>query len=153
MLKTNTNFLKFDINLDEKIKLMDLGYDLVINFLKGMYYKPIFIIDKYKELYIKHFGKDTIENLNTLVIPKLSLFSIEDEDHLIETENIEDTVSGELLYIYEDKFDDIYSEFEKIMEKFTLKGIDVECPKLNKKINVSIFVSKRSIDEFSSKNV
>ena len=153
VLKTNTNFLKFNISLDEKIQLMDLGYDLVINFLKDMYYKPIFVIDQYKDLYIKHFGKSTIDHVNKVIIPKLSLFSIEDDEYLVKTENIDDIVSGELLYIDKDKFDDIYGKFEKIMDKFILQDIEIECQELKKKINVSIFISKKSIDEFNLKNV
>ena len=153
VLKTNTNFLKFNISLHEKIQLMDLGYDLVINFLKDMYYKPIFVIGNYKDLYINHFGNDTIDHLNKVVIPKLSIVTIEDEEYLVKTENIDDTVSGELLYIDKDKFDDIYGKFEKIMDKFILQDIEIECQELKKKINVSIFISKKSIDEFNLKNV
>ena len=153
VLKTNTNFLKFDISLEEKIQLMDLGYDLVINFLKDMYYKPIFVIDNYKELYINHFGKDTIDHLTKVVIPKLSIFTIDEDKYLVKTDNIDDTVLGELLYIDKDKFDDIYGKFEKIMDKFIIQEIDIECSELKKKINVSIFISKKSIDEFNLKSV
>ena len=88
-----------------------------------------------------------------MVIPKLSIFTIDEDKYLVKTDNIDDTVLGELLYIDKDKFDDIYGKFEKIMDKFILQDIEIECQELKKKINVSIFISKKSIDEFNLKNV
>ena len=42
---------------------------------------------------------------------------------------------------------------KKIMDKFIIQEIDIECSELKKKINVSIFISKKSIDEFNLKSV